>query len=457
MSVFSIENFELKEYTGTDETVVIPDSVTSIAPFAFEGCSFIKSINIPPSVTSIGQAAFKDCSSLKDVRLPEGLAEIETSTFEGCSALESINIPESVVVISDKAFSECTSIKSVFITNIEAWMNIKFIYYTHVLDGLSCPDHTSHPLIYGGTIYLNGNPVTEVVIPDSVYFINARTFFGFKDLVSIIIPETVAKIGPYAFYGCSSLESIYIPDSVKSIYSFAFFGCSSLKTVRMPALKREPEGDSFLEKLDKRIGLGKNITKLEHEVFSGCTSLETINIPEPIEYIGYDAFSGCTSLKSVHITNLDAFNSIKFEKEDSNPLVFGASLYINGEVVPKENISAIATSPSIPEILSTWEMVFQAYSSGYDRDMLIGGPDGDPVEIRFHEDEIVLEEGKLRGFNFHGRFIKLSDENKTMIAHYLPEEFSSQIYLDSNSSHKVFMALRKIPPKPFSKYDSLIF
>ena len=47
----------LTEYT-------IPNSVTTIADYAFQGCDSLTSITIPDSVTTIGESAFENCSSL---------------------------------------------------------------------------------------------------------------------------------------------------------------------------------------------------------------------------------------------------------------------------------------------------------------------------------------------------------------------------------------------------------
>ena len=48
-----------------DDNFVIPDSVTSIYSYAFNGCSGLTSITIPNSVTSIGGSAFVGCKNLK--------------------------------------------------------------------------------------------------------------------------------------------------------------------------------------------------------------------------------------------------------------------------------------------------------------------------------------------------------------------------------------------------------
>ena len=47
--------------------IVIPDGVTSIAPYAFKNCEDLISVVISASVTSIGAYAFEDCYSLEEI------------------------------------------------------------------------------------------------------------------------------------------------------------------------------------------------------------------------------------------------------------------------------------------------------------------------------------------------------------------------------------------------------
>jgi len=49
------------------KTTIIPNSVTTIGPSAFYGCSRLNSIDIPNSVTSIGESAFSYCNGLNNV------------------------------------------------------------------------------------------------------------------------------------------------------------------------------------------------------------------------------------------------------------------------------------------------------------------------------------------------------------------------------------------------------
>lgn len=105
-------------------SIVIPDSVTSIAWSVFWDCFSLTSVTIPNSVTSIDTQAFYGCTSLKSITIPDGVTQIEDYLFSGCTALTSIDIPTSVTGISD-AFAELTKLSIInYAGTIEQWNNI---------------------------------------------------------------------------------------------------------------------------------------------------------------------------------------------------------------------------------------------------------------------------------------------------------------------------------------------
>ena len=213
--VTSIGNFAFNSCSSLT-SVTIGNGVTSIGYSAFSGCTSLTSVTIPDSVTSIGSQAFSGCKSLTSVTIPDSVTSISEYAFSGCKSLTSVTIPDSVTSIGNFAFEGCTSLNAVYITDIAAWCNIKF---------------NNNPLSYTHNLYLNGELVTNLVIPDSVTSIGEYAFAGCSSLTSITIGNSVTSIGNYAFSGCTSLTSITIGNGVTSIGDWAFYNCYNIQTV----------------------------------------------------------------------------------------------------------------------------------------------------------------------------------------------------------------------------------
>ena len=62
-------------------TFTIPNSVTSIGDYAFNGRKSRTSITIPNSVTSIGMMAFGNCSLLQEITIPDSIMSIGRCAF----------------------------------------------------------------------------------------------------------------------------------------------------------------------------------------------------------------------------------------------------------------------------------------------------------------------------------------------------------------------------------------
>ena len=70
-SDFQIRDGVLVKYTGEDQFLTIPDSVTAIGEEAFADCGKLKVLVIPGSVTRIEDNAFDCCEDLT-IHAPEG-------------------------------------------------------------------------------------------------------------------------------------------------------------------------------------------------------------------------------------------------------------------------------------------------------------------------------------------------------------------------------------------------
>ena len=277
-------------YKDGQGVLTFDDTITSIGNEAFRGCSSLTSITIPDSVTSIGDSAFAYCTSLTSVTIPDSVTEIGGSAFSNCDSLTSVTIGNGVTSIGNSAFTRCNKLTSVDITDIEAWCKISF------------GGSTSNPLCYAHNLYLDGELVTDLVIPDSVTSIGDYAFYDCNSLTSVTIPDSVTSIGKFAFNDCTSLTSVTIGNGVTSIGIFAFSYCTSLTSVTIPNSVTKI-GDSafyYCSSLTS-VTIPDSVTSIGYSAFENCDSLTSVTIPDSVTEIGGYAFNGCDSLTSVTI------------------------------------------------------------------------------------------------------------------------------------------------------------
>ena len=161
-------------------------------------------------------------------------------------------IPNSITSIGLDAFHNCSGLKEVHISDLVAWLNIDF------------GNAYANPLLYAKIMYLNGDLITDLVIPDNVTEIKQFAFCGCSGLTNVEIPGSVTSIGKsafnrcsgftniaicdgvktvgeYAFYNSSNLETLYIGNTIESIGDYAFFGCDKIKEIKV-GLKKPIRG-----------------------------------------------------------------------------------------------------------------------------------------------------------------------------------------------------------------------
>lgn len=336
--------------------LTIPDSLTSINFNSFSGCTCLTSITVDPG--NIMYDSRNNCNAIiesesntlmlgcQNTIIPNSVKGIGKGAFTNCTEMTNITIPESVSWI-DEGFSGCANLSGVYINDIGAWCSTRVGEVIHLFGGVRYKNY--NPLTVASNLYLKGELVTD-----------------------LIIPESVSRIGPFQFYGCTSLKSVTIPDSVTSIGDLAFKGCSNLTVIygqygseamryandngiKFVVLK-ESTGNCFWNVIGTKLTISGNgkmgdytksapwsdtniiafndsniseviiedgITNIGINAFVDCHELETIMfgnsvfgiakgafyrceklqsvvLPDSLEIIGSDAFSGCSGLTNIN-------------------------------------------------------------------------------------------------------------------------------------------------------------
>ncbi|MBP5338177.1 MAG: leucine-rich repeat domain-containing protein [Prevotella sp.] len=290
-------------YCGAD-SIIISENVTSISDMAFACCQNMTSIEIPESVTFIDNSAFNGCVSLTGISIPDHVATIEDWAFAGCKNLSTVNIGCGLNYVGQGAFGDCPSLTSVNISDIAAWCMITFNNYN------ATPLYQSHHL------YLNGEEIVNLVIPDNVTSIGDRTFSCLTNLNTVSISNSVNFIGSCAFSGCSNLNSVTIGRNVTSIGEWAFSGCNKLVTIKIPSGVSYVGRSAFESCGLTELIIPNNVTIIGHSAFKNCSKLSQVTLGSKINSIGSLAFASCQELtdvycyaKNVPNANIDAFQN----------------------------------------------------------------------------------------------------------------------------------------------------
>lgn len=281
-------------------SIAMPDTITTIGPYAFCNCRNLTNINISASVTSIGSDAFLGCTNLTSVLIPACVTNIGYSAFEDCSSLSGLVIPDGIADIGDRVFLRCRNLTAVDIPN--SVTNIGS-YAFCACDRLMSVTMPNGLMCIGDRAFCSCGELTgALAVPDSVTSIGELAFYGCTNLDSVTIGNGVTNIGHNAFGGCSGLTSVTISNCVANIGQYAFAGCSGLTSVMISNCVANIGYSAFNGCLGlSSVIIGSGVTNIDDSAFYGCSRLANMTIPDSVTSIGNNAFSGCSGLTRVSI------------------------------------------------------------------------------------------------------------------------------------------------------------
>ena len=328
----------------------VPDTVTTIADYAFYESPNITKITIGKNVKTIGNYAFYNCPALFKVDFGNAVKTIGSYSFAVNDSIESIEFPDSLESIGDNAFIAYpdgsyveNKLKSVkfgkglkTIGNNAFYRNQKLTNIEFTGENLtSIGSYAFYNCIALTELNLKGNG--ETVIDFRAFYCNDAlkkiSLAGIKtidnsafedcgDLNSVNFGEGLLSIGSYAFENCPNIETVCLPESLTTIGSEAFKDCSKLTSIDIP----------------------NKVTKLNDNTFANCTSLKNVSIGSGCTSISSTAFVGSNAIEKIIVAggnaNYSSVDGALLNKEKTSIILYPKSK--SGEFVIPDTVTSIS-------------------------------------------------------------------------------------------------------------------
>ena len=498
--IFTLDNSlaTIKSYGGNSETVQVPEkvsdgefeyTVTKIGNKAFAGCESVKSITLPESVCELGGALFEN-SGVTEVVVKGRIIKAETTQpsnqngpfygskvktvtmeqsniprcmFSGCTTVETINLPESIKNTDDNigcyAFYNCQSLQAI-----------------NIPEGITKLGKVGY--VEEGNVFANCKSLTSIDIPNTVTSIAMYAFAGCEGVKSITFPESVCELGG-ALFENSGVKEVVIKGRITKVgttqpsnYNGPFYGskvktvtmeqsniprcmfsgCTTVETINLPeSIKNTDDnigGYAFNDCQDLvSVDIPEGITTIGTSAFSNCQDLTSIVIPSSVNEISEKVFYGCSNLQYIH------FNSAVCEYSllcDNLSTVLCTSVADNplGLIVCEHEISSEEPeTPVVPDIPAEPEIIEKPSSNG---NGIVVEYDSSYFE---NNDEIVVKAEEKSVFD--SSFSEY-DEDADAIKHYdIHLEYSNGTIAKSENTETEFTV--KIPvPAGYEHYTEFL-
>ena len=205
------------------ETLVIPENVDEIRPFAFQSID-CRNLIIGNSVVEVGPHAFH-VSKIEELNMGKSLQVIEREAFSYCKRLKKITLSDNLKRLTDYVFAGCDSINEINSPSLETICYLKVGRTNGAVFG------------YGiHTLLINGESLNEVVIPFVEASLGDYCLGHTDNIVSIKCEEGIESTGFLSFRKNNSLEEIIFPSTMKKILT-DFSGCSKLRNIFLKSIE----------------------------------------------------------------------------------------------------------------------------------------------------------------------------------------------------------------------------
>ena len=342
MSLDPEENFEIDSkgiitaYNGNNSYLIIPDEINGI------------------TVRGIGKYVFNKSSvkeTLTMIRLPKTVTTIADYAFWGCTELISVeggNIHE----VGRMGFC-CHNIAHIDISELETVGEHAFAQNEGLTELINDRiTHINRSSFYGmdNLIYVELPAVQTIGIWGLNHLMNAET---------ILLPN-VRVLGREALASCRALKTLDLPMLVSLDSSGQQFrGMVNLEEISMPNLTGAvPKQAFYLDYSLKNIDIS-GATSVEEEAFAKCMGLTSITLGNELTSIGKNAFQDCPNITDVYYDGTIAeWNNIQVEK--GNDYLKSATIHCSLDITAL--LAAISQAKSCSKAEYTKESLEDLYA-----------------------------------------------------------------------------------------------
>lgn len=352
---FDAQRFVLKEYTGTETDVVVPDTMDEGVPVKrlgtqlLAGSETLTSVVVPDSVTILDVGALSYDNNLSEITLSSNLINIGWNAISSNDALTELTIPASVCIIDSYAVSGCYALKEIVFEGAcpligpEAFVMLSDDVVIYVPDdqieeykkvfeennkNLNIQPSGKPAVLYSAEDYLDTENLTFDAETGSITGYNGMN-------TRLTIPESidgvpVKAIGKRALWEDPLLGYVTLPEGLEYVGEDAFSITDTLKYVEFPSTLKTIDKKGFSSYRGFRLDLPDSLEYIGEEAFSYFSVETDLIIPEGVKELGPGAFSAASRLQRVFLpSSLEKIGDNCFSR---SPITY---VYMEGLELPE--------------------------------------------------------------------------------------------------------------------------
>ena len=325
--------------------IQLPEGLTRIGKGAFCYCRQVKELRIPDSVIEIADGSLNSMVALKKLTLGTNLRKIGNNavsavnvdtliflgTFdqwcqmdmdgnggqirvsqalfiEGQQVMGDFYLPSTVHRVKDGVFLYCPGVTSFhFPASIDTIGQVFGVdnqcdtyYYEGTLEQWCNIVHTDGLRFMNYILYINGDDLSNVILPNTIDKVPAYCFCGVWNIRSVTIPSSIHTVGQSAFRA-TGLTQVIGAENIRRFENSCFEESHYLRDITISPATQFIDDYAFwvVDSLKGTLRLD-SVTYLGQDAF-GTTGLDSVFLPDHLSTIGESAFRGCGSLRYIRL------------------------------------------------------------------------------------------------------------------------------------------------------------